>query len=134
MKGIVALNDLLKSMSPQLQEGEQVFCTVTGRLADYTHLEILGTFAEAEGLTLILHPEIAEKEGLECSGRFRQITLNVHSSLEAVGLTAAVSAKLTASGISANVVAAYYHDHVFVQTDKAQDALIALQELSLNSS
>lgn len=67
---------------------------------------------------------------LEFEGSFRQITLTVHSSLEAVGLTAAVSTKLAAKGISANVIAAYYHDHIFVQTAKAELALSVLQEFS----
>ena len=72
----------------------------------------------------------AENAGLQFEGSFCQITLNVHSSLEAVGLTAAVSAKLSAQGISANVIAAYYHDHIFVQSAKAEMALLALQEFS----
>ena len=54
----------------------------------------------------------------------------IHSSLEAVGLTAAVSTKLATKGISANVIAAYYHDHIFVSAEKAELALLALKELS----
>ena len=59
---------------------------------------------------------------------FRGITLTIHSSLDAVGLTAAVSGKLAANNISANVIAAYYHDHIFVQTEKAELALKVLNE------
>ena len=61
---------------------------------------------------------------------FKGITLTVHSSLDAVGLTAAVANKLTEKGISANVIAAYYHDHIFVQTEKAALAIEALNEFS----
>lgn len=68
------------------------------------------------------------KDDLKFEGSFRQITLTVHSSLEAVGLTAAVSTKLASKGISANVIAAYYHDHIFVQSSKADAGLLALQE------
>jgi len=64
----------------------------------------------------------AEKVQLAYKGKFKQITLRVHSSLDTVGLTAAVATKLASYGISANVVAAYYHDHVFVQTEKADSA------------
>ena len=62
---------------------------------------------------------------------FKCITLKVHSSLETVGLTAAVSNKLAERGISANVIAAYFHDHIFVQAEKADVALSALNEFSL---
>ncbi len=130
MSGIVEIDALLQSMSPQLQRGEYVFCTVNGGLGDYIHLNPLGVFAESEGLTLIVDADRARVAGLEFDGLFRQITLTVHSSLEAVGLTAAVSAKLTSRNISANVVAAFYHDHIFVQKDKAAEALSALQELA----
>ncbi|MEL0629761.1 ACT domain-containing protein [Psychromonas aquatilis] len=130
MSGITELDELLKSMQPALLEPEYVFCTVTGELVDYVSLNPVATFIEAEGLTLVLEKAIAEKAGLQFEGAFRQITLTVHSSLEAVGLTAAVSNKLAEKGISANVIAAYYHDHIFVQSSKAQMALLALQEFA----
>ena len=75
--------------------------------------------------TLIVSVDAADKAQLAYESTFKQITLTVHSSLDAVGLTAAVSTKLTSHGISANVVAAYYHDHIFVQTEKADKALLA---------
>nr|WP_275889019.1 ACT domain-containing protein [Desulforhopalus vacuolatus] len=65
---------------------------------------------------------------MKYEGVFKGITLTVHSSLEAVGLTAAISSKLAEKGISANVIAAYYHDHIFVQTEKAEMAMEALNE------
>lgn len=128
MPGIVELDELLKSMSPEIQDSEYVFCTLPNHDVDYQHLNPLASFKESEGLTLILSVETAEKANLAFDGTFKQITLTVHSSLEAVGLTAAVANKLASYGISANVVAAYYHDHVFVQTEKAEQALSALQE------
>lgn len=131
MSGIQELEKLLLSMSPKLHEPEFVFCSVPGKLSDYLALEPVATFSEQEGLTLVLKKSIAQKAGLAFDSTFKQITLTVHSSLEAVGLTAAVATKLTEKGISANVIAAYYHDHIFVQTSKAQAALSALQELSM---
>ncbi len=130
MTGIHDINELLQSMSPQIQQGEFVFCTVEGQLSDHAQLNPLGTFIEGEGLTLILEKNSADKANISYEGIFKQITLTVHSSLEAVGLTAAVANKLSDKGISANVVAAYYHDHIFVQAEKADEALSALQEFS----
>ncbi len=130
MAGIVALNKLLKSMTPEIQRGEYVFCTVDGNRSDYEHLNPRGFFVESEGLTLIVPVEAADKAQLAYESIFKQITLTVHSSLDAVGLTAAVAAKLSSCNISANIVAAYYHDHIFVHSEKADEALAALQELS----
>ncbi|MEZ4658708.1 MAG: ACT domain-containing protein [Caldilineaceae bacterium] len=129
MAGIHDLTKLLKFMSPQLMDGEFVICTVSGKLADYLHLEPLGTFQEREGATLVLEKGNAVKGKLTFESTFKMITLTVHSSLDAVGLTAAVSTKLASKGISANVIAAYYHDHIFVQSEKAEMALSALEEL-----
>ncbi|PMG78499.1 transporter [Shewanella sp. 10N.286.51.B7] len=128
--GITELSQLLADMSPELQAGEFVFCSVNGQIADYAHLEPLCCFKEQEGLTLVLTVEAAIQGYLAFDVRFKQITLSVHSSLEAVGLTAAISHKLTDYGISANVIAAYYHDHIFVPADKASLAMQALKEFA----
>ncbi len=130
MSGIVELDELLKSMSPELQDGDYVFCTIEDDDFDYQSLNPLASFRESEGLTLVIAMKAAIQAKLAFEGTFKQITLTVHSSLEAVGLTAAVAAKLAAYGISANVIAAYYHDHVFVQTEKAEQALSALKEFN----
>ena len=130
MSGITDLDELLRSMRPELMPTEFVFCTTSGALADYVNLEPVATFIESEGLTLVLEKSRAEKEGLAFEGIYQQITLTVYSSLDAVGLTAAVASKLASKGISANVIAAYYHDHIFVQKDKATAALLALEEFS----
>lgn len=79
---------------------------------------------------MVLTKDQADKAGLKYEGIFRKITLMVHSSPDAVGLTAAVSTVLTTTGISANVIASYYHDHIFVSDEKAEQALLALKELS----
>lgn len=130
MAGIKDLSKLLGSMQPELVDEAFVFCSVAGRLEQYLHLEPIATFKELEGLTLVLTKDKADNAGLVYEGVFRQITLTVHSSLDAVGLTAAVSTKLAAKGISANIIAAYYHDHIFVSSQQAEQALLALKELS----
>lgn len=130
MTAITDLDILLKSMSPELIEGDYVFCTVEGGLANYVHLNPIATFREKKGLTLVLIEEVATQAQLSFDGVFSMITLSVHSSLEAVGLTAAFATKLGSYGISANVIAGYYHDHIFVQKHKADQAMRALREFS----
>ena len=129
MEEIVELDELLEALSPRLLDPEFAFCTVRGKPGDFMGLNPVATFAEAEGLSLVLEKGQAEKAGLPFKGTFRQITLDVRSSLDAVGLTAAVATKLALAGISANVVAAFHHDHVFVPAAKAEAALAALKEL-----
>jgi uncharacterized protein len=90
----------------------------------------MASFCEDEGLTLLVTKESADKAGFNYESIFKCIALKVHSSLDAVGLTAAVSSKLAERGISANVIAAYYHDHIFVQAEKVDAALSALNEFS----
>lgn len=115
-------------MSPLLDSREYIFCTVEGDVSNYLHLNPICSFVEDEGLTLILPLDAAITAQIPYESIFRKITLSVHSSLDAVGLTAAVAEKLASVNISANVVAAYYHDHVFVPKDKAGAALRALQQ------
>lgn len=131
MSGEKNLTKLIESMTPVLVEEEYVFCTLeTYEYKDVASLEPMSTFQEKEGLSLIVTKEKADEFDISYSGTFKCITLNVHSSLDAVGLTAAVSTKLTEKNISANVVAAYYHDHIFIAAKDAEQALISLNELT----
>lgn len=120
------LGRLIAGLSPRLDPDPWVFVTLAKPPADAAALM---TFREEEGMTLIVRPEEARRLGLPGGPAFRRITLGVNSSLEAVGLTAAVASTLTAIGISANVVAAYHHDHVFVPAERAEDALACLGRL-----
>jgi uncharacterized protein len=131
MSGGTDLSALLANLKPVLADGEFVYATVpVDRLDDYLRLKPIGLFFEAEGLTLILPASTAQEAGLAVSAPLRCITMMVHSSLEAVGMTAAMATALTREGISANVVAAYYHDHIFVPAADAERAVLALQSLS----
>lgn len=119
-------------MAPKLIDGEYVFCSMASACyGDHKGLEPLAAINEAEGLTLLVPRQRADEKGLQYESVFRGITLSVHSSLDAVGLTAAVSAKLAEYGISANVISGYYHDHIFVQTESAERALAAIRELTI---
>ncbi len=122
--------DMIAGMTPTLQPGIFVFIT-TGNPALIKSLssQAISTFKEEEGMSLIVPVEVAEDKGLDVEHPMRCITLNVYSSLEGVGLTAAVSTALGDAGIPCNMVAAYHHDHVFVPSDKSRTAMDVLARL-----
>lgn len=129
MTGETDLQKLLADMKPKLNEGEFVFCVVdSSEIANA--LDPLCMFQESEGATAIISKQQADDAVLPYSVVCSWITLTVHSSLEAVGLTAAVSKALTDVNISCNVVAAYYHDHIFVPVQYAKKAMDVLEHLS----
>ena len=130
MAGEEDLSMLLAQLNPRLLGGDFVFCTIQkAQYGDSADLQPIASYQEEEGLSLLLAKGAADVAGLAYESVFSCISLMVHSSLDAVGLTAAVSGRLAAHGISANMIAAYYHDHVYVPKDKAQLALQVLAEL-----
>ncbi len=134
MAGEEKLENLLARMSPTLRPGEFVFCFLGhAKYGDHPELEPIGSFMESEGLMMVVPKNKADEHGVEYESVFKCITLMVHSSLDAIGLTAAFSARLTRHGISANVIAGYFHDHIFVQRELAQKAIIAINELAEES-
>ncbi|MEO0411050.1 MAG: ACT domain-containing protein [Pseudomonadota bacterium] len=128
MVGETDLGKLLASMQPVLDPAVYVFATcqyVPGGL------EPLMIFHEAEGATLILAESDAQAAGLDYCFACRRITLNVHSSLDAVGFIARIASHLAAAGMGVNPVSGYYHDHLFVPADRASDAMDLLKALTL---
>ena len=130
MSGSTNLSHLLRSANPLLDHEEYVFVSVPAGYGDNAGWQPLAAIAEDEGLTFVLRRSIADANDLDYEETFRRITLQVHSSLSAVGLTAAFSAVLADAGISANVIAAYYHDHIFVPSADAERAMTALAGLA----
>ncbi len=131
MTGETDLAQLLSSLSPVVLADEYVFCSFEdARYGDHKELKPLATFTETEGLTVLVLKHLADKYGVYYETVYKCITLAVHSSLDAVGLTAAVSTKLAEHNISANVIAAYHHDHIFVQAEHAHIALNLLKEFA----
>lgn len=121
------LGRLLAELRPRLDERAFVFCSLPAAgLADVVALAPVAVVAEDEGLTVVVEAGRAEDAGLSFTGRFARITLQVHSSLEAVGLTAAVAGRLAERGISANVVAGLFHDHLFVPWERREEAVEVL--------
>ena len=131
MSGETNLQTLIKNMIPQLNEGDYVFCTVDN-LTSIDIEKVISIFKEAEAYTIIIKKSLADEQGLAYRYVAAWITLAVHSSLDAVGLTAAFSNALADNGISCNVVAAYYHDHIFVNKNDADKAMSILKALSEN--
>ena len=125
------LTDLLGRLSPERRPGSYVFVTVAGPPA--ATLDPVMVFTEDEGTTLILATPEADAAGLRYTLVTAWITLTVQSALDAVGLTAAVSGALAEVGISCNVVAGAFHDHLFVPLASADDAVRVLAELSARS-
>ena len=131
MTGEKNLGKLLRSLSPTLGADEYVFCSFEdAHYGDRLDLEPIGSVREKEGLTLVVPKSKADEHEVPYDSVFRCITLNVHSSLDAVGLTAAFSNKLAEHGISANVIAGFFHDHIFVQSERADEAIEAINELT----
>jgi hypothetical protein len=130
MTGERDLDALLRDMKPEMRPGIFVFCTIaTGEVVPAA-LSPLLIFREQEGTTLVLLREEAEATDLRYAFPSRLITLTVHSALDAVGFMAAITAHLAETGISVNAVSAFHHDHLFVPVDRADEAIVLLQQMS----
>ncbi|MDX8479117.1 ACT domain-containing protein [Mesorhizobium sp. VK24D] len=134
MTGETYLQRLLASMAPQLLPCVHVFATLAPGAAVPDGLDPVMQFREREGLTLIVTEDEAKAAGLAGTFRCRMITLDIHSSLEAVGFLAAITTRLAAAGMGVNPVSAFYHDHLFVPAERAEEALAILRQLAAESS
>ncbi|AUG76943.1 acetyltransferase [Kitasatospora sp. MMS16-BH015] len=128
MAGEEDLRKLLSGMHPVLNPGRYVYCTLPARVP--AGLRPVVTVVEAEGPTVVLAQEEADSLGLPYEYVAAWITLQIHSALAAVGLTAAVATRLADHGISCNVVAGFHHDHLFVAAGDADRAVEALRQLA----
>jgi predicted N-acetyltransferase YhbS len=128
MTGEKNLQTLLATMHPVLRDGEYVYVLWPHGKPLVPGIE--AAVREAEGLTVVLPRGEADAHGLKYDFVAAWITLEVHSALEAVGLTAAVSRALTDARISCNVLAGFHHDHLLVPVADAARALEVLAELS----
>jgi len=147
--GVMDLNELIRSMRPYLDPNSYIYCTIPHDLNHEKALpripdgvEIDALIRESEGWTLIspatsleshpgyfIHYDEAKAAGqvkARWAFKCRKITLLVHSSLEAVGLTAAVCRVLTPVNVSCNVVAGFHHDAIFVEEGDEVKAMVAL--------
>ena len=129
MPGETDLRVLLRDMEP-VRRGTYAFCVLDESTYRKLPIRPLCTFQEEEGLTVILDRAAADELGLSYSYAGTLITLNVHSSLDAIGFLARITTKLAAAGISVNAFSPVHHDHLFVRPEDADRAMVLLEELS----
>jgi len=129
MSGETDLGALLRNMTAELVPGVFAFVTLPDRALP-PGLTPRMIFQEAEGTTLIVLQSEAEAARLEYEFPCRMITLNVHSALEAVGFLAVIATALASEGMGVNPVAGFYHDHLFVPEDRADDAMRILARMA----
>ena len=132
MSGEVQIDTLLKNIDPEINLGEYVFCSVYN-LKNINFKDIVVYIKEKEGFTLVMEKNKAISLGLDFEFISSWITLNVHSSLNAVGFNSIISNSLSKNNISCNVIAGFHHDHLFVSLNNAKRAISILKNLSRNS-
>lgn len=125
-QGLLDLSELLRGLHPEIRPGNFVMVSTNSQ----SGLQALASVDEEEGTSLVLEQHKADAFRLEYSSVFAWITLTVHSSLDAVGLTAAVANTLASAGIPCNVLAGFFHDHLLVPSERVDDAMAALARLS----
>lgn len=125
MTSTQSLDQLLATMDVKSQ-GIYVFVRLDEIPAG---VEPFATVREFEGMTIVISERRALEAGLPIDQRFARITLDVPSSLESVGVTATVAQILAARSITCNSLAGFHRDHLFVQVDKAEEAMEILHDL-----
>jgi hypothetical protein len=129
MSGEMDLQILLQNMQP-VRHGEYAFCVLDASAYSELAVQPLATFQEQEGITVILPQSDADRLGIAYSYVGTLITLNVYSSLNAVGFLAKITAKLAANGLSLNAFSPVHHGHIFVRPEDADRTMALLLELS----
>jgi uncharacterized protein len=128
-KGEKDLQTLLRTIQPTIIEGNWAFATVPKGKPVPPGLNPLMTYREPEGVTLLLDEQELARSGLPHAFFCRGISLNVSSSLYAIGFLAAVSEVLAKAAMSINIVSAYHRDYIFVPSGRAEEAVALLKKL-----
>ena len=130
MPGQTDLKKILESIDPYLVDESFIFMTTDQSLSSISNtLNPIASFKENEGLSIVITQATADKNAITYDSVFSCISLGVHSSLESYGLISIISRELTQNNISTNVFSGYYHDHIFVQSEKADKALEIISKI-----
>ena len=130
MPGQTDLKKILESIDPYLVDESFIFMTTDQSLSSISNtLNPIASFKEKEGLSIVITQATADKNAITYDSVFSCISLGVHSSLESYGLISTISKELTQNNISTNIFSGYYHDHIFVQRDKAHEALEIISKI-----
>ena len=130
MPGQTDLKKILESIDPYLVDESFIFMTTDQSLSSISNtLNPIASFKEKEGLSIVITQATADKNAITYDSVFSCISLGVHSSLESYGLISTISKELTQNNISTNVFSGYYHDHIFVQSEKADKALEIISKI-----
>ena len=130
MPGQTDLKKILESIDPYLVDESFIFMTTDQSLSSISNtLNPIASFKEKEGLSIVITQATADKNAITYDSVFSCISLGVHSSLESYGLISTISRELTQNNISTNVFSGYYHDHIFVQSEKADKALEIISKI-----
>lgn len=130
-QGEMRLEKMLAELAIEVRPGTFTFLSTDAAVPAH---EVCAMITEAEGTTLVLEVGTAIAHGLPVDFEAAWLTVNVHSALEAVGLTAALSVALAASDIPCNVLSGFFHDHLLVPADRASEAVAVLNRLPNTSS
>ena len=130
--GELSLSKLLATLTTKLHPKAYVFAVIKdeSKLPPFSEVDMLFREADSEGVTVIASREYAEAHGIEYFFPCRKITLDVTSSLEAVGFIAVVATRLAAGGMGVNPVSGFYHDHLYVPDGKEEHAIRIIAELA----
>jgi hypothetical protein len=126
--GATDLRAMLATLEATARPDDYVYAVIA---PDHPAVELAhATIREVEGLSVVLRRADADAHGVAHEFVAAWLTLTVHSSLEAIGLTAAFSRGLGEAGISCNVIAGFHHDHILVPVSECAHALEVIRSLS----
>ena len=124
------LEAMLQTLTVSVRPDRYTFIDVPSGAAPRVGNGVAAVISEAGSDTVVATIERAEHEGWPIDFVAAWLTLDIHSALHAVGLTAAFSAALADAGIPCNVLAGFRHDHLLVQSQRADEAVVALKSFS----